>query len=79
MCGYEKYLSLLIPSAKKQSFLATANGARVRQCKKSWIYCSAAWLFCTIVSLIPAGAHDLPLDRIMNGLADSKFSQWPTG
>jgi len=33
---------------------------------KRWICCSAIWLFCTIGS-IPAGAHDLPLDRMMNG------------
>ena len=29
--------------------------------------CAAAWLLCTIVGSIPAGAHDLPLDRMMNG------------
>ena len=34
---------------------------------KRWICCSAIWLFCTIVGSIPAGAHDLPLDRMMNG------------
>src|SRR5260370_16752100 len=34
---------------------------------KRWICCSAAWLFCTIVGSIPASAHDLPLDRMMNG------------
>jgi hypothetical protein len=34
---------------------------------KSSICCPAVWLFCTIVSSIPAGAHDLPLDRMMNG------------
>ncbi len=34
---------------------------------KRWMCCAAAWLFCTIVGSIPAGAHDLPLDRMMNG------------
>lgn len=34
---------------------------------KRWICCSAIWLFCTIVGSVPAGAHDLPLDRMMNG------------
>jgi HupE / UreJ protein len=34
---------------------------------KRWICSAAAWLFCTIVGSIPAGAHDLPLDRMMNG------------
>jgi hypothetical protein len=34
---------------------------------KRWICPTAAWLFCTIVGSIPAGAHDLPLDRMMNG------------
>ena len=33
---------------------------------KRWICCSAIWLFCTIVGSIPAGAHDLPVDRMMN-------------
>jgi hypothetical protein len=34
---------------------------------KRWISGAAAWLFCTAVASIPAGAHDLPLDRMMNG------------
>ena len=34
---------------------------------KPWICCSAIWLFCAIIGSIPAGAHDLPLDRMMNG------------
>jgi hypothetical protein len=29
---------------------------------------AAVWLFCTAVGLLSANAHDLPLDRIMNGL-----------
>ncbi|MGA7264137.1 MAG: hypothetical protein WBX30_25065, partial [Stellaceae bacterium] len=33
---------------------------------KRWFYCSAIWLFCTIVGPIPAGAHDLPVNRMMN-------------
>src|SRR6516165_1327841 len=28
---------------------------------------AAVWLFCTAVGLLSANAHDLPLDRIMNG------------
>ena len=35
---------------------------------KRWICCSAVWLFCTILGSIPAGAHDLPVNRIMNSL-----------
>jgi HupE / UreJ protein len=34
---------------------------------KRWIGCAAAWLFCTVFGLFPANAHDLPLDRMMNG------------
>jgi hypothetical protein len=34
---------------------------------KRWICCAAAWLFCTAVGLLSANAHDLPLDRMMNG------------
>jgi hypothetical protein len=34
---------------------------------KRWICCFAVWLFCTIAGSIPAAAHDLPVDRIMNG------------
>jgi len=33
---------------------------------KRWICCSAVWLLWTIVGSIPADAHDLPLDRMMN-------------
>jgi hypothetical protein len=29
--------------------------------------CTAAWLFCTAAGLLSANAHDLPLDRMMNG------------
>jgi hypothetical protein len=32
-----------------------------------WIHCVAAWLFCMALGPIAAGAHDLPLDRMMNG------------
>jgi hypothetical protein len=34
---------------------------------KRWICRPAVWLLCAIVGSIPAGAHDLPLDRMMNG------------
>lgn len=33
---------------------------------KGRICCAVAWLLC-ILNLIPASAHDLPIDRIMNG------------
>ena len=33
---------------------------------KRWICCSAIWLFCTTMGSIPAGAHDLPVNRMMN-------------
>ncbi len=33
---------------------------------KRWICCSAIWLFCTILGSTPTGAHDLPVNRIMN-------------
>ena len=34
---------------------------------KRWICCLAVWLFGAIVGSVPTGAHDLPLDRMMNG------------
>jgi hypothetical protein len=33
---------------------------------KRWICWAVAWLFCSGFGLLPADAHDLPLDRIMN-------------
>src|SRR6201998_2483825 len=32
-----------------------------------WICCSGIWLFCMFAGLISASAHDLPLDRMING------------
>jgi hypothetical protein len=34
---------------------------------KRRISCAAAWLLCTALSAFSANAHDLPLDRMMNG------------
>jgi hypothetical protein len=34
---------------------------------KRWMCCTAAWLFCAAAGLLSANAHDLPLDRMMNG------------
>jgi hypothetical protein len=34
---------------------------------KRWIWWTGAWLLCTAAGLLSANAHDLPLDRIMNG------------
>src|SRR5438874_13839689 len=34
---------------------------------KRWVSCGAAWLFCLAFGSIPVDAHDLPLDRVMNG------------
>jgi len=34
---------------------------------KRWICCAAAWLLCIPLGLLSANAHDLPLDRMMNG------------
>jgi hypothetical protein len=34
---------------------------------KRWICCAAAWLLCMLLGLLSANAHDLPLDRMMNG------------
>jgi HupE / UreJ protein len=34
---------------------------------KRWICCAAAWLLCMPLGLLSANAHDLPLDRMMNG------------
>jgi hypothetical protein len=33
---------------------------------KRWISWVGAWLFCATFGLLPANAHDLPLDRVMN-------------
>jgi hypothetical protein len=42
---------------------------------KRWICWTAAWLFCTTFGLLPASAHDLPLDRIMNGFVKIELRQ----
>jgi len=42
---------------------------------KRWISGVVAWLFCTVVGSIPAGAHDLPLDRMMNGFVKIESRQ----
>src|SRR5215468_4121824 len=34
---------------------------------KRRICCAAAWLLCMPLGLLSANAHDLPLDRMMNG------------
>jgi hypothetical protein len=34
---------------------------------KRWICCAAVWLCCAAVGWTSASAHDLPLDRVMNG------------
>ena len=34
---------------------------------KRWICGAAAWLLCTALGLLSANAHDLPVDRMMNG------------
>jgi hypothetical protein len=34
---------------------------------KRWMCWAAAWLVCMPVGLLSANAHDLPLDRMMNG------------
>jgi hypothetical protein len=34
---------------------------------KRWICCASAWLFCATLGSFTADAHDLPLDRMMNG------------
>jgi hypothetical protein len=34
---------------------------------KRWICCAGAWLFCATLASFTADAHDLPLDRMMNG------------
>ena len=46
---------------------AATRGESVPPMLKRWICCSAIWLFCAIAGSTPAGAHDLPLDRMMNG------------
>jgi len=42
---------------------------------KRWISGVVAWLFCTVVGSITAGAHDLPLDRMMNGFVKIESRQ----
>jgi hypothetical protein len=42
---------------------------------KRWICCTAAWLFWMTAGLPPANAHDLPLDRMMNGFVKIEPSQ----
>ena len=42
---------------------------------KRWISCAAAWLFCTAFGAFAANAHDLPLDRMMNGFVKIKPHQ----
>ena len=34
---------------------------------KRWMCCAAAWLLCMPLGLLSANAHDLPVDRMMNG------------
>jgi hypothetical protein len=34
---------------------------------KRWMCCTCIWLFCATLGSITADAHDLPVDRIMNG------------
>jgi hypothetical protein len=34
---------------------------------KRWMCCTGIWLFCATLGSITADAHDLPVDRIMNG------------
>jgi HupE / UreJ protein len=34
---------------------------------KRWICCAGIWMFCATLGPITAAAHDLPVDRIMNG------------
>jgi hypothetical protein len=42
---------------------------------KRWICCAAAWLLCTLLGLLSANAHDLPLDRMMNGFVKIESRQ----
>ena len=37
---------------------------------KRWMCCTAAWLFCATLGVFSANAHDLPLDRMMNGFVE---------
>src|ERR1700693_2229458 len=37
---------------------------------KRWICCAAVWLICAVLNSIPAVAHDLPLDRLMNSFVN---------
>ena len=42
---------------------------------KGWIGCVSAWLLCLALGSPPANAHDLPLDRVMNGFVKITPSQ----
>jgi len=42
---------------------------------KRWICCAAAWLLCMPLGLLSANAHDLPLDRMMNGFVKIESRQ----
>lgn len=40
---------------------------RIPAMLKGWMGCVSGWLLCLALSSTPANAHDLPLDRLMNG------------
>jgi hypothetical protein len=42
---------------------------------KRWICYAAAWLLCISLGLLSANAHDLPLDRMMNGFVKIESRQ----
>jgi HupE / UreJ protein len=42
---------------------------------KRWISGVGAWLLCTSFCFLPANAHDLPLDRVMNGFVKIESRQ----
>ena len=42
---------------------------------KRWICCAATWLLCMPLGLLSANAHDLPLDRMMNGFVKIESRQ----
>ena len=42
---------------------------------KRWTCCAAAWLLCMPLGLLSANAHDLPLDRMMNGFVKIESRQ----
>jgi hypothetical protein len=42
---------------------------------KHWICWAGVWLLCTIFGLPGANAHDLPLDRVMNGFVKIEARQ----